>query len=212
MNNTYVDPPLQIIRPPRPPQRILLAPKPTKVKSTSNMPEKEQISTVDYEETRRRQSASILKAIAPPINDVHSRPPIQGGFKTKTGRESHNTLVHAVSLEERHKLSYQKLVNSAARSVPNGSNWISNLTGKPFSTIITTINFHHMPYRIVKIDEIYMPIPPKSTQQEILLEIITNEQFTKSRDPKTALFDHLRAQSWFSINNDKAIILSAKLS
>lgn len=190
--HNYVDPPLNVIKTPRPPQRILLAPKNVKTKSASDVPVYETEPPVESQ----WQTSAVLKAVAP------YRPTLLTSLSQPKA-----------SLEEQKKNAKKSLIRGY---VPAGSNWVSNLINKSFAEAMPVLQFHHMPYRIVQIDGVTMNMAQKINRAEILLIIVTSEGFSFSMGSESTADDksrdQLRVSSWFSQNNDKAMISSAKIS
>jgi hypothetical protein len=196
MMDDYIDPPLEIIRDPKPPQRILLPPKQYKPRSASDMPVYEETAYPEFaapKEVPVRRSA-VLKAGAPNFSES-SKVPLEKPAPLKRGLNS-------------------GYIRQGPRQ---GNNWITDMIGKTFDQAITIMRFHHMPYRIVQIDGIMMNNSQKiNGRQEILITIATNEGHSPSsygpgtKDDRER--DQLRVSSWFSQNMDKSIVSCAQLS
>jgi hypothetical protein len=182
--SSYVEPELKIIRTPILPQRILLPPVKRIVRSASDMPVYENSC---YTPASVPRGASLL------VPSTVSQP------QTKAAP------LNMLS------------VSSGARACKKrvGKNWIEDLEGKTFSEVMPVLKFHHMPYRIMQIDGIMINNSLKSGRQEVTLTIVTDEGFsypvTGNLTSDIKLREQNKVCSWFSQNNDKAVILSAKL-
>jgi hypothetical protein len=192
--SSYVDPPLTIIREPRPPQRVLLPPKAPRVRSTSDIPVNPySVKPPVPQKAENNYVSSVLKAGA-------TRPMV------REPASNTNILRPRVNLKPDNP-------NPIPAYTPPGIHWISNLVGKPFSEAYPVITMQRMPYRILQIDGIVLLDEQRLHRTEILLTIQTTEGLSPTGiDNLSRAKDRIRAQVWFSQNNDRAIINAAKLS
>ena len=95
----------------------------------------------------------------------------------------------------------------------DGKNWILDLIGRKFDEACISIQKQKYPYRVVQIDEIPLEDPARPLHNEILITVMTAENFTPtgfSEQEKKA--DRLRVSVWFSTNMDKVVIRNVRLS
>jgi hypothetical protein len=213
-----IDPPLIIIRPPRPPQKMLLAPKSIRVKSASDMPVYKDTAypsarVVEEEIPGQRHVSAVLKAAAPArIKLQESQNSQSSDFVNLPSTTVSQMLPQFRASLPKDRGYPRKGLNSGF--MPSGSNWISNLMGKTFSDAMPVMIMHRLPYRIVQIDGIMMDNSQKVLRAEIFITIRTNEEFKPSisQTKNDRERDRLRAGAWFSQNMNKSIISCAKLS
>jgi hypothetical protein len=181
-----VDPPLDVIRPPRPPQRMLGKPIARKPKSASDIPHYE------GEPVRGGEVPWHVQAV---LQAARGTAPTSSNGRTMCKPPPNVQLRH--------------LVPTAGPP----RDWVVGLIGKIFSEALPIISTKHIPYRILQIDGVMLNSGLRVNRSELLLTLTTNEGFKQSgpgADDKAR--DQMRVSVWFSQNNDGAVINTAKMS
>jgi hypothetical protein len=218
---TYVDRdlPLEIIKPPQPPQRVLLAPKGRKPVSTSDIPVYNLPEKTDADAPGQRHIMAVIKAAAP-NNPVVRNPDgsckSRAQFTNEPQEVGFTPFQSKVAIEEQRN-RHRKALNSGYMQTSQGKNWISDLVDKTFRDVVPIIQFHHMPYRIIQVDGVMMYNEQRVNRAEILLTLSTGEGFAPSSisGPGCAddrRRDQLRVGSWLCQNTEKAVVTCSVLA